>query len=71
MLLFRRARRALFAADRDVGFVTSAAASPRLGTIAMAYVHRDFFSPGTKVEAATEGGRVPATVTERLILSGA
>ena len=37
----------LFAADRDVGFVTSAAASPRLGTIAMGYVHRDFVAPGT------------------------
>ena len=60
----------LFAADRDVGFVTSAAESPRLGTIAMGYVHRDFLAAGTKVEAATEGGRVPATVTERLILSG-
>ena len=61
----------LFAADRDVGFVTSAAESPRLGTIAMGYVHRDFLAAGTRVEAATEGGRVPATVTERLILSGA
>ena len=61
----------VFSADRDVGFVTSAAESPRLGTIAMGYLHRDFLAAGTKVEAATEGGRVPATVTERLILSGA
>jgi tRNA-modifying protein YgfZ len=61
----------VFAADRDVGFVTSAAESPRLGTIAMGYLHRDFLATGTRVEAATEGGRVPATVTERLILSGA
>jgi tRNA-modifying protein YgfZ len=61
----------VFAADRDVGFVTSAAESPRLGSIAMGYLHRDFLAAGTKVEAATEGGRVPATVTERLILSGA
>lgn len=61
----------LFAADRDVGFVTSAAESPRLGTIAMGYVHRDFLAAGTKVEAATDAGRIPATVTERLILSGA
>ncbi|HKH70727.1 MAG TPA: glycine cleavage T C-terminal barrel domain-containing protein [Vicinamibacterales bacterium] len=61
----------LFAADRDVGFVTSAAASPRLGTIAMAYVHRDFVTPGTSIEAAADSGRVPATVTERVILSGA
>jgi folate-binding protein YgfZ len=61
----------LFAADRDVGFVTSAAASPRLGPIAMAYVHRDFLAPGTTIDAATDAGRLPATVTERMILSGA
>jgi glycine cleavage system aminomethyltransferase T len=61
----------LFAADRDVGFVTSAASSPRLGTIAMAYVHRDFLAPGTTLEAATDAGRVPVTVSERVILSGA
>jgi folate-binding protein YgfZ len=61
----------LFAADRDVGFVTSAAESPRLGAIAMGYVHRDFVTPGTAIEVATETGRVPASVTERLILSGA
>jgi folate-binding protein YgfZ len=61
----------LFAADRDVGFVTSAAESPRLGGVAMAYVHRDFLTPGTTLDAATDSGRVPATVTERAILSGA
>jgi folate-binding protein YgfZ len=61
----------LFAADRDVGFVTSAAMSPRLGAIAMGYVHRDFVAPGTAVEAATDAGRAAATVTERVILSGA
>jgi folate-binding protein YgfZ len=59
------------AADRDVGVVTSAAASPRYGTIAMGYVHRDFVASGTAVELATDAGRVPATVTERVILSGA
>jgi folate-binding protein YgfZ len=61
----------VFAADRDVGFVTSAAASPRLGTIAMAYVHRDFLAPGTSIEVVAEAARVPATVSERLMLSGA
>jgi folate-binding protein YgfZ len=61
----------LFAADRDAGFVTSAASSPRLGTIALAYVHRDFLAPGTALEALTGAGRVPATVIERVILSGA
>ena len=61
----------LFAAGRDLGFVTSAAESPRLGTIALGYVHRDFVAPGTTIEATTDAGRVPATVTERVILSGA
>jgi folate-binding protein YgfZ len=61
----------LFAADKDVGFVTSAAASPRLGPIAMGYVHRDFLSPGTTIAVATDEGRTPATVSERMILSGA
>jgi folate-binding protein YgfZ len=61
----------LFAGDRDVGFVTSAAQSPRLGAIAMGYLHRDFLTAGTKVEAETGEGRAPATVTERLIPSGA
>ena len=60
----------LLAADRDVGFVTSAAASPRFGTIALAYVHRDFLAPGTAVEAVTNDGRVQASVTERVMLSG-
>jgi glycine cleavage system aminomethyltransferase T len=61
----------VFAADRDVGFVTSAAESPRLGAIALAYVHRDFIAPGTALEAVTEEGRAQATVTEPAILSGA
>jgi folate-binding protein YgfZ len=43
---------------RSVGRVTTAAASPRLGPIALAYVHRDHFAPGSAVEV---DGR-PATV---------
>jgi glycine cleavage system aminomethyltransferase T len=61
----------VFAADKDVGFVTSAAASPRLGTIAMGYLHRDFVAPGTPVEVAGDDGRVAATVTEPVMRSGA
>jgi folate-binding protein YgfZ len=61
----------LFAADRDIGFVTSAAASPRLGSIAMGYAHRDFINPGTAIDVATGAGRAPATINERLILPGA
>jgi len=44
---------------REVGRVTTAAVSPRLGPIALAYVHRSAFEPGTALEV----GGVAATVT--------
>jgi folate-binding protein YgfZ len=47
------------AAEREIGFVTSAAISPTLGPIALGYVHRDFTASGTAVQV--EGH--PATVT--------
>ena len=53
----------IHAGERDVGFVTSAAQSPRLGTIALAYVHRDFVTAGTAVEVESAGGRTAATVS--------
>jgi folate-binding protein YgfZ len=37
---------------REVGYVTTAAVSPRLGPIALGYVHRNHFAPGTAVEVA-------------------
>ena len=55
----------IFAEDRDVGVVTSAADSPRLGSIALGYVHRDFVSPGTGVAVDTPAGRAPAVVSDR------
>ena len=55
----------LFADERDIGFVTSAAESPRLGTIAMGYVHRDFVEVGTRVAVTTDTGRVSAIVGVR------
>ena len=39
----------VFSGDREIGFVTSAAASPRLGAIALAYLHRDFVEGGVEV----------------------
>lgn len=48
---------------REVGFVTSRAVSPRFGTIALGYVHRDAVQPGTSVEVDSSTGRVPATVS--------
>lgn len=47
------------AGDRDVGRVTTAALSPRFGPVAMAYVHRDHFAPGTVLEV---GGAAAAVV---------
>ena len=57
------------AGDREIGSITSAARSPRLGAIAMGYVHRDFVNAGTQVAVETPDGAATATVTERLISS--
>jgi folate-binding protein YgfZ len=61
----------LFAGDREVGVVTSAARSPRLGTIALGYLHRDFLAPGTSVQVDAAGHRTPAIVSERPMSSAA
>jgi folate-binding protein YgfZ len=49
---------AITASGREAGYVTTAALSPRLGPIALGYVHRSHFAPGTAVEVAG----APATV---------
>jgi len=61
----------LFAGEREVGIVTSAAGSPRHGVIGLGYLHRDFVAPGTAVEVETDGTRAAATVTGLPILSAA
>ena len=74
----------LFAAEREVGAVTSAAQSPRFGALALGYVHRDFVAPGTalSVELPAQGAshvdtgdathrRAAAIVSERPIPSAA
>jgi len=53
----------VFAADREIGFVTSAAKSPRLGVIALGYLHRDFLTPGTGVEVDLGEIRARAVVS--------
>ena len=53
-----RAGTVLRAGDKEIGRVTTAAVSPRLGPIALAFVHRSHFEPGTVLDA--EG--VAATV---------
>jgi len=49
---------AVRAENKDVGRVTTAAVSPRLGPVALAYVHRSRAEPGSEVEVAG----APATV---------
>ncbi len=47
----------------EIGRVTSAAWSPRVrGTVALAYVHRDFVEPGTVVTVDCRDGPASATV---------
>ena len=48
---------------RDIGVVTSGAHSPRLGAVALGYVHRDYIAPGSRVEAMLDGAAVPGTVS--------
>ena len=55
----------VYSGEREIGFVTSAAESPRLGAIALGYVHRDFVAPGTPVELQAAAGRARAVVAER------
>jgi folate-binding protein YgfZ len=55
----------LYAADREIGSITSAALSPALERpIALGYVHRDFVQPGTEIAVAHGDGREPAVVTQ-------
>ncbi len=62
----RRAPRAeytVFAAEDEVGAITSGALSPTLGyPIAMAFVHPHHGEPGTVLSVDVRGTRVPATV---------
>ena len=53
----------VFSGDREIGFVTSAAESPRLGAIALAYLHRDFVEGGSEVQIAAGDIRERAIVT--------
>jgi folate-binding protein YgfZ len=58
---------------KEVGRITTAGVSPRLGPIAMAYVHRSRFEPGTHVEvdrAAAAVVRLPFEVMEHAIGEG-
>jgi folate-binding protein YgfZ len=52
----------LFANDREVGRVTSAAASPAGGALGLGYVHRDYLAPGTHLALASADGSVAVRV---------
>jgi aminomethyltransferase len=53
----------LFSGDREVGWISSAVNSPKLGhTIALGFPLRDFSKPGTELSVELEGNRLPATV---------
>jgi folate-binding protein YgfZ len=56
---------AIRAEDREVGRVTTAAVSPRLGPIAMGYVHRSRFQPGARVQVGDSEATVEALPLDR------
>jgi len=57
-------RAAIRQGAREVGHVTSAALSPRLGhPVALGYVRRDAVEPGTTLTVDCDGTSVPATVS--------
>ncbi len=63
------ARSKVLAGEREVGFVTSVAASPASGPIALAYVHRDLAVDGAAVTVDTPAGRLAAVVRAQPIRS--
>jgi len=54
----------LFHGEQEVGWITSAARSPRLGrTIALGYVRREHLTPGTRLRIDRQGTPMIAEVT--------
>jgi len=51
------------AGGKDIGVITSSATSPRFGSIALGYVHRDFVEPGTAVDIDASHGVEAAVVS--------
>jgi glycine cleavage system aminomethyltransferase T len=62
---------AVRAEGREVGRVTSAVRSPALGrAIALAYLNKDFWTPGIKVEVTAGEESIGATVTDPPFVAG-
>ena len=60
-----RAGSVIEAEGKSVGSVTSSVISPRLDCpIALAYLHKDFWTPGTEVAIRSEPSKLRATVAE-------
>jgi folate-binding protein YgfZ len=60
-----RAGDSIVAAGKNIGNVTSSVHSPALARpIALGYLHRDFWAPGTQVSVTRDGASITATVTE-------
>jgi folate-binding protein YgfZ len=56
---------AVIAGEREIGNVTSSTHSPALGrTVALAYIHKDYWLPGSTVFVRQNGAPIPAIVTE-------
>jgi aminomethyltransferase len=54
----------LYAAEKEVGQITSSVVSPRLRrVIALGYVHKDFWQPATELAIHRDGSKAGATVT--------
>ena len=59
-----RRRNLILAEGKEVGAITSSVSSPALRKpIALGYVHKDFWQPGTKLSINRDSTRVGATVT--------
>ena len=57
--------------DKELGKVSSSVNSPELGRpIALGYVHRDFWDPGTAIEIEREGSLISAAVTPLPFVKG-
>ena len=53
----------IFAADKDIGRVTSAAFSPSFNrVVGLGYLHRDYVEPGTGITIVWNAARIAAIV---------